>query len=52
VASSWAQAEVGWKHFDLIKRLEEKRKEDSAAFFVKKREGLRRLGAAKKAITA
>ena len=43
-------AEVGWKHLDLIKRLEAKRKTESEAFYIKKKEATRRLGAAKKAI--
>ena len=45
-------AEVGWKHLDLIKRLEAKRLTDSAAFYKKKTEALRRLDAAKKAVKA
>ena len=45
-------SEVGWKHFDLIKRLEAARKVQSGAFYAKKKEGLRRLAVAKAAVTA
>ena len=45
-------AEVGWKHFDLIKRLEAQRKVKSDEFYAKKKEALRRLTAAKKAVSA
>jgi hypothetical protein len=44
--------QVGWKHFDLIKRLEAQRKVASEAFHVKKVEVTRRAVAAKKAATA
>ena len=43
-------AEVGWKHFDLIKRLEKVRLESAAAFYEKKKEAVKRLAAAKKEV--
>ena len=45
-------SEVGWKHFDLIKRLEATRKAESGAFYAKKKEALKRLAAAKAAVKA
>jgi len=44
--------EIGWKHFDLIKRLEATRKAASEAFYTKKTEATRRFAAAKKAVLA
>ena len=44
--------EVGWKHFDLIQRLETARKAASEAAFKKKQEAVRRIVAAKKALSA
>lgn len=44
--------QVGWKHFELIKRLEEVRKTSSAAYYEKKKEALRRISAAKKEVVA
>lgn len=41
--------EIGWKHFDLIKRLEATRKAASEAFYTKKKEATRRFAVAKKA---
>jgi len=43
-------AEVGWKHFDLIKRLEKTRLANSEAFYTKAKEAKRRLGAAQKKV--
>lgn len=40
--------EIGWKHYDLIKRLESKRKSASEAFYKVKIEAAKRLKAAKK----
>jgi hypothetical protein len=45
-------SEVGWKHLDLIKRLETTRKTASEAFYAKKKEALRRLADAKKKVTS
>lgn len=44
--------EVGWKHWELIKRLEAARKAASEAFYVQKKEATKRLAAAKKAASA
>lgn len=44
--------QTGWKHLDLIKRLEAQRKEASAAFYAKKKEATRRVSAARAAATA
>lgn len=44
--------EIGWKHWDLIKRLEAQRKVASEAYYAKKKEALRRVAAAKKAVAA
>ncbi len=41
--------EIGWKHFDLVKRLEAKRKVSSEAYYKIKVQSLKRLSAAKKA---
>jgi large subunit ribosomal protein L13Ae len=43
-------SECGWKHYDLIKRLETARKTASEAFYSKKKEALKRLTAAKAAV--
>jgi large subunit ribosomal protein L13Ae len=42
--------EIGWKHFDLIKRLEATRKASSEAFYTKKKEANKRLAAARAAV--
>lgn len=39
--------EVGWKHYELIKRLEAARKTASEAFYKAKREAVKRIAAAK-----
>lgn len=39
--------QIGWKHFDLIKRLEAARKAQSAAFYTQKKEAAKRLAKAK-----
>jgi len=44
--------EVGWKHFDLIKRLEATRKAASEAFYKKKTAAASRLAAAKATVAA
>lgn len=44
--------EVGWQHMDLITRLETARKAASEAAFKKKSEAVRRIAAAKKALSA
>ena len=44
--------EVGWKHWELIKRLEEARKQKSAAFYTEKKAATKRLNLARKAVTA
>jgi large subunit ribosomal protein L13Ae len=44
--------ETGWKHFDLITRLEAKRKADSEGYYKLKVEAGKRLRAAKKAAGA
>jgi large subunit ribosomal protein L13Ae len=44
--------EIGWKHFDLIKKLEAGRKVESAAYYAKKKETNKRIAAAKKQVTA
>ena len=44
--------EVGWKHFDLIKRLEAQRKIASEKFYTQKKETLKRTAAAKAKATA
>lgn len=44
--------EVGWQHMDLINRLEKARKAASEAAFKKKQEAVKRIAAAKKALTA
>lgn len=43
-------ADLGWKHADLIKRLEAQRKIASEAYYAKKKEAVRRLAAAKAAV--
>ena len=45
-------AEVGWKHLDLIKRLEAKRLTNSEAFHAKAKEARRRLATAQKKVDA
>ena len=45
-------AEVGWKHLDLIKKLEKVRLTNSEAFYAKAKEAKRRLGAAQKKVAA
>jgi large subunit ribosomal protein L13Ae len=44
--------EIGWKHYDLITRLEAKRKTASEAYYKVKVEAAKRLRAAKKAASA
>ena len=44
--------EVGWKHLGLIKRLEDARKTASLAAYKKKSEAVKRLSAARKALSA
>lgn len=39
--------ECGWKHYDLIQRLEKARKTASEAFYTQKKEATKRLTAAK-----
>lgn len=39
--------EIGWKHMELIKRLEGQRKVVSEAYYAKKKEAVRRLSKAK-----
>lgn len=41
--------QIGWKHYDLIKRLEATRKAASESYYLKKKEAAKRLTAAKKA---
>ena len=45
-------SQTGWKHLDLIKRLEAQRKEASAAFYAKKKEAGWRVAAARAEATA
>lgn len=47
-----SRLQTGWKHLDLIKRLEAQRKEASAAFYAKKKEATRRVSAARAAAVA
>jgi large subunit ribosomal protein L13Ae len=44
--------ETGWKHFDLIARLEAKRKAESEGYYKLKVEAAKRIRAAKKAAGA
>lgn len=44
--------EVGWKHWELIKRLEEARKQKSAAFYTEKKAATKALAVARKAVSA
>jgi large subunit ribosomal protein L13Ae len=44
--------EVGWKHYDLIQRLEAARKAKSDAFYAKKKEAIKRLAKVKAEVTA
>lgn len=41
--------EIGWKHYELIKRLETQRKAASEAYYAKAKEARKRLGKARKA---
>lgn len=50
--SSPPSPQVGWKHYDLIQRLETARKAASEAAHKKKAEAVRRVAAAKKALSA
>ena len=45
-------SQVGWKHFDLIQRLETARKAASEAAYKKKKEAVKRIAQAKKALAA
>lgn len=44
--------EIGWKHFDLIKRLEAARKAKSASYYAAKKDTLKRIAKAKATVTA
>ncbi|KAL7268517.1 60S ribosomal protein L16A [Rhizina undulata] len=43
--------EVGWKYDDVVKRLEEKRKVKSEAYYARKKVAIRQQAVAKKAVT-
>ena len=45
-------SQLGWVHAGLIKRLEEARKVGSAAFYAKKKAGLKAVAAVKKELAA
>jgi large subunit ribosomal protein L13Ae len=45
-------SEVGWKHWELIKRLESARKVASEAFYTQKKEATKRLALARKEVAA
>lgn len=44
--------EIGWKHWELIKRLEAARKSKSEAFYATKKDALKRLTKARKEVAA
>jgi large subunit ribosomal protein L13Ae len=44
--------EIGWKHLELLKRLEAKRKLASGAYYAKKKDAVKRLSAARKSVKA